>query len=132
MSSRQGETSTLWRGADVRGRAVSRQRVQSAVAHRMYLRSAPVSPPSHRSFLTGRGRPGHALNSCCFFPMALLLFGLFSQAPAAQFTVINTNDDGLGSLRQALIDANNNPSPDVIHFNLPGPGPPTTTPETHP
>src|ERR1041385_8125548 len=119
MSSRQGETSTLWRGADVRGRAVSRQRVQSAVAHRMYLRSAPVSPPSHRSFLTGRGRPGHALNTCCFFPMALLLFGLFSQAPAAQFTVINTNDDGLGSLRHGLTDAHKHPTPHGTPLNLP-------------
>src|SRR5205814_7756563 len=38
--------------------------------------------------------------------------------PQAFFTVINTNDAGAGSLRQAILDANNNPGPDVINFQL--------------
>jgi parallel beta-helix repeat protein len=49
---------------------------------------------------------------------------------AALFTVINTDDSGPGSLRQALLDANNNPGADTIHFNIPGPGPHTITPES--
>ncbi|MEI6236902.1 MAG: hypothetical protein WCT04_27910, partial [Planctomycetota bacterium] len=32
--------------------------------------------------------------------------------------VTNTNDSGAGSLRQAIIDANNNAGPDVITFNI--------------
>ena len=40
--------------------------------------------------------------------------------------VTNTNDNGTGSLRQAIRDANGNPNgntPDVIQFNIPGNGP---------
>src|SRR6185503_18088522 len=48
-------------------------------------------------------------------------------APAATFTVINTNDSGAGSLRQAIIDANTNPGLDTISFNI-GSGPQTITP----
>jgi hypothetical protein len=39
-------------------------------------------------------------------------------APAT-FTVLNTNDAGLDSLRQAILDANSNPGFDAIHFNIP-------------
>jgi hypothetical protein len=38
------------------------------------------------------------------------------------YTVLNANDAGPGSLRQALTDANNHPGPDTIAFALPGPG----------
>ncbi len=44
---------------------------------------------------------------------------------AATFTVTNTNDSGPGSLRQAILDANENYGPyptDLIVFNIPGPG----------
>lgn len=37
------------------------------------------------------------------------------------FTVINTNDAGPGSMRQAMIDAASIPGLDLIHFNIPGP-----------
>ena len=37
-------------------------------------------------------------------------------AGASTFTVSNLNDNGLGSLRQAIIDANNSPTDDVIEF----------------
>lgn len=42
-------------------------------------------------------------------------------APAAIFTVTNTNNSGPGSLSQAISDANNNPGADAIEFNIPGP-----------
>ena len=41
---------------------------------------------------------------------------------AATFTVINTNDSGVGSLRQALTDANGSAGPDTIAFAIPGAG----------
>ena len=49
---------------------------------------------------------------------------------AATFTVTNTNDSGAGSLRQAILDANANPGPDTIVFNIPGAGVHTITPAT--
>jgi len=41
---------------------------------------------------------------------------------AATFTVINTNDSGAGSLRQALTDANGTAGPHTIQFAIPGVG----------
>ena len=41
---------------------------------------------------------------------------------ASTFTVVNTAASGLGSLQQALADANTNPGADTIVFNVPGPG----------
>jgi Calx-beta domain len=38
------------------------------------------------------------------------------------FIVTNTNDDGAGSLRQAILDANANAGADIINFNIPGAG----------
>jgi uncharacterized repeat protein (TIGR01451 family) len=49
---------------------------------------------------------------------------------AATFTVINTNDLGLGSLRQAITDANGNAGTDTITFAIPGAGVQTITPAT--
>ena len=40
----------------------------------------------------------------------------------ATFTVINTNDSGSGSLRQAIISANSGAGADTINFNIPGTG----------
>ncbi len=40
----------------------------------------------------------------------------------AGYTVINTNDSGAGSLRQAIIDANANSGLDTIDFNISGSG----------
>ncbi len=37
---------------------------------------------------------------------------------ATTFTVTNTNDSGSGSLRQAIVDANNTPGTDTITFNI--------------
>src|SRR5437899_624476 len=49
------------------------------------------------------------------------LFALRSAA-AADFVVLNTNDSGPGSLRQAILDANAAPGADRIIFNIPGNG----------
>jgi hypothetical protein len=38
------------------------------------------------------------------------------------FTVINTQDSGAGSFRQAITDANSSPGTDIVNFNLPGGG----------
>jgi uncharacterized repeat protein (TIGR01451 family) len=43
-------------------------------------------------------------------------------AAGATFAVINTNDNGIGSLRQAIIDANASAGPDMITFDIPGAG----------
>lgn len=40
------------------------------------------------------------------------------ESSAATFTVTNTTDSGTGSLRQALLDANENPGLDTIVFNI--------------
>lgn len=52
------------------------------------------------------------------------LAGLTASAAhaGATFTVINTNDSGPGSLRQAILDANASSGKDKIVFGLPGPG----------
>src|SRR5512144_424980 len=42
-------------------------------------------------------------------------------ATADTFTVVNTNDSGAGSLRQAINDANANPGSSIA-FNIPGGG----------
>ena len=55
------------------------------------------------------------------------LFLLGSIALQAQ-TVTNTNNDGAGSLRQAILDANANTGTDNITFNIPGIGPHTIQP----
>lgn len=52
------------------------------------------------------------------FPICLVLSAFFS-AHAATFTVTNTADSGLGSLTQAILDANANPGPDDIVFAIP-------------
>jgi hypothetical protein len=49
-------------------------------------------------------------------------------APAAAFTVTNTNDSGAGSLRQAILDANANAGADAISFNIPAAGVQTISP----
>jgi parallel beta-helix repeat protein len=54
--------------------------------------------------------------------LVLLLAGqtiITRTAQATTYTVTNTNDSGAGSLRQSIIDSNNNPNPDIIAFNIP-------------
>ena len=58
----------------------------------------------------------------------LALWAIPALASAVTFTVLNTNDSGAGSLRQAIIDANANAGTDDIAFNIPGAGVHTITP----
>jgi len=53
-----------------------------------------------------------------------------AQATVEVFTVINTNDSGPGSLRQAISRANAHPGFDIITFNIPGAGVHTIRPLT--
>jgi hypothetical protein len=58
-----------------------------------------------------------------FASVLTLLLVVSPPAVAATYTVTNTNDAGIGSLRQAMLDANANPGLDTIAFNIPGTGP---------
>lgn len=58
----------------------------------------------------------------CATIMTALGFALAQPAPAALFTVTNTNDAGAGSLRQAILDANAASGADTIEFAIPGIG----------
>lgn len=57
---------------------------------------------------------------------ALFLFlvsaGILARVSAASFTVTSTKSAGAGTLRQAIDDANANPGPDIIRFNIAGTG----------
>lgn len=54
-------------------------------------------------------------------------FGPSTSVSAASYTVLNTNDSGAGSFRQAVADANANSGADEINFAIPGVGPHTIT-----
>jgi hypothetical protein len=58
--------------------------------------------------------------------MASLMLGMLD-AGAMTFTVVNTNDSGTGSLRQAILNANTNAGLDIVSFNIPGAGVHTIT-----
>ncbi|HJP81318.1 MAG TPA: choice-of-anchor U domain-containing protein [Candidatus Saccharimonadales bacterium] len=62
------------------------------------------------------------LSLCVVFAACVVTFAVPQTASAATFTVINTNNSGAGSLRQALIDSNNNAGIDTVTFNIPGGG----------
>ena len=65
-----------------------------------------------------------------FSSVVLLFVFAAGTAQAMTFTVINTNDSGAGSLRQAIINANNNAGADTIQFLIPGTGVHTISPLT--
>jgi hypothetical protein len=52
----------------------------------------------------------------------VLAFGMAAQGFCGTFTVNNTEDSGSGSLRQAIVDANNHAGPDTVDFDLPQTG----------
>jgi hypothetical protein len=64
-----------------------------------------------------------ALGAIVVLAVGLAMLGIPSPASqpalATSIEVINTNDMGPGSLRQAIVDANDNPGPDTITFNIP-------------
>jgi len=51
--------------------------------------------------------------------LSLALVASVASAVPQVFTVTNTADTGVGSLRQAILDANENVGPDTIGFNIP-------------
>jgi hypothetical protein len=55
--------------------------------------------------------------------LSLGIAAFAAPAQAAIHTVVNTNDAGNGSLRDAIITANQFPNQDQIWFQIPGPGP---------
>jgi hypothetical protein len=55
---------------------------------------------------------------CLGLSAALLWLPGAAAGPAVTITVTNTNDSGAGSLRQAILDANANGTPDTIDFNI--------------
>src|ERR1051326_1235907 len=61
---------------------------------------------------------------------ALLLVSAIAGSRGASYTVTNAGDSGLGTLRQAILDANADASPDAvtIAFNIPGAGVQTIAP----
>jgi hypothetical protein len=63
--------------------------------------------------------------------IVLLICLLSFQIQAATFTVVNSNDSGAGSLRQAILDANSSAGRDLINFNIPGVGPHVIQPLTN-
>ena len=65
---------------------------------------------------------------CC---LAFLYASVGSPALAATFPVINTNDAGPGSFRQALLDANTAAGADTISFAIPGAGVHTIAPASN-
>jgi uncharacterized repeat protein (TIGR01451 family) len=62
----------------------------------------------------------HTRKAFLFQFAAFFLFAASIQATT--YTVINTNDSGSGTLRQAITDANGNAGADIIAFNIPGSG----------
>ena len=65
----------------------------------------------------------HLTSSRVLLLSAIILLALSpvdrQSVQAATFMVTNTNDSGPGSLRQAIIDANNNAGTDTISFDIP-------------
>ena len=57
-----------------------------------------------------------------------LLFLCGELSPAATYVVVNTADSGTGSFRQAIINANANPPPNTISFQITGSPPFTISP----
>jgi hypothetical protein len=63
------------------------------------------------------------VNLIFIFAVLIVLLGFIQTAegfaPTTVYTVTNTNNSGPGSLRQAIIDANNHSGEDTISFNIP-------------
>ena len=85
-----------------------------------------------RTRLNGKKSPDPTTPKLRLASLALAAVGLMlvlsQAAQAATFVVTNTNSNGVGSLAQAILDANANPGPDVITFNIPGSGVQTISP----
>src|SRR5678815_4728124 len=65
--------------------------------------------------------------STVFMMLAVAVCSCVSALGTTTFTVINTDDSGIGSLREAITDANATPGADTIIFDIPGAGQKTIT-----
>src|SRR6516165_5838751 len=75
-------------------------------------RSFPMLPSTLRNFF-GRNKRSRSSPKGSFIPR---LLQLEERALPSTFTVTNLNDQGAGSLRQAVQSANQNPGADAIVF----------------
>src|SRR5687768_9904507 len=96
------------------------------IAGRTFLARA-VATTGHGAALGIRLHSLAPIHTLLVFVLLCAMFlspfvGSPKEAHAATFVVTNTNDSGAGSLRQAIIDANNSPGFDNITFNIPGGG----------
>ncbi|MEN3333031.1 MAG: hypothetical protein V7641_2396 [Blastocatellia bacterium] len=69
-----------------------------------------------------------ALSDLVILKSAAAPLAIVQTQAQSTFTVTNTNDQGPGSLRQAMLDANANAGADTINFQIPGSGVPTIAP----
>src|SRR5262245_41475840 len=81
-----------------------------------------------RRWLKRRSAPGQARPKSPEHGFVPRLEALEDRCLPSTFSVLNTNDSGPGSLRQAIVDANANAGSDVIGFNLAGGGVQTIAP----
>src|SRR5262245_52055447 len=76
-------------------------------------------------------RPRRTVRRAADLKARLLVHALEGRVVPATFTVLNTNDAGAGSLRQAILDANADTVADTILFNtIPANGTDFTTART--
>src|SRR4051812_30336539 len=97
-------------------RRTLRTRRSSTMWFSSWLRSQTTGSPLWRE--------GHLRRAVHRRPRAyrLSVETLENRCLLSTFAVLNANDDGAGSLRQAILDANANPGADLIGFNIPGAG----------
>jgi len=83
-----------------------------------------VTPPSGSLFPVGTNTvtcvvsDSSGNSNSCTFTIRVIPYRLFVTT-----NVTTTADSGPGSLRQALLDANDSPGENLVVFNIPGPGP---------
>ena len=58
------------------------------------------------------------IKNSIYLVIAILLHIIFVNSNATIYTVTNTLDSGVGSLRQAIVDSNANAGDDEVHFNI--------------
>ncbi|HEV2913525.1 MAG TPA: Calx-beta domain-containing protein [Pyrinomonadaceae bacterium] len=78
--------------------------------------------------MSGARRYFNTVLSLIFAVMGITCWNVMPSFAATTFTVINTNDSGPGSLRQAILNANAAAGTDTIAFNIPGSGVRTIAP----
>lgn len=86
------------------------------------IENAVFDPHTASVMIVGGADDFTAYNDAWFFD------GNAWQEYVPVISVTNTNDSGVGSLRQAIVEANSRPGLDLIAFSIPGPSPFTIRP----